>query len=149
MDSCAGLQKYQAIITCSYVMSNARDRRPTSAAKSARRRQCGWLALNVFTLWKIYLTTKGIKIGTSIEITNELCNLSYMPTEYSFQTMLWPLHWKEHQPLSRQRVMNGALSRSCGRVEKNFELSTTTTASMTPVLLWTSALNRTTTRSVK
>ncbi len=79
----------------------------------------------------------------------ELCNLSYMPTEYSFQTMWWPLHWKEHQPLSRQRVVNGALSRSCGRVEKNFELSTTTTASMTPVPIWTSALTRTTTRSVK
>jgi hypothetical protein len=29
--------------------------------------------------------------------------------------------------------MNGALSRSCGRIEKNFELSTTTTLSMTPV----------------
>jgi hypothetical protein len=38
--------------------------------------------------------------------------------------------------------MNGALSRSCGRVEENYELSTTTTASMTPVPVWTSALTR-------
>jgi hypothetical protein len=88
MDRCAGLQKYQDIITCSYVRSNARDRRQTSAAKSARRLPCGWLALNVFTLQKNYLTTKGIEFGTSIEITTGLCNLSFMPTEYSFQTML-------------------------------------------------------------
>jgi hypothetical protein len=51
--------------------------------------------------------------------------------------------------LSRQRVMNGALSRSRGRVEKNSELSMTTTASMTPVPVWTSALTRTTTCRVK
>ena len=86
MDRCAGLQKYQDIITCFYVRSTARDRRPASAAKSARRRPCGWLALNVFTLRKNYLTTKGIKIGISIEITTELCNPLYMATEYSFQT---------------------------------------------------------------
>jgi hypothetical protein len=36
-------------------------------------------------------------------------------------------------------MMNGALSRSCGRVEKDYELSTTTTASMTPVPVWTSS----------
>jgi hypothetical protein len=72
MDRCAGLQKYQDIITCSYVRSNARDRRP--AAKSARRGPCGWLALNVSTLRNNYLTTKGIEIGISIEITTELCN---------------------------------------------------------------------------
>jgi hypothetical protein len=36
-----------------------------------------------------------------------------------------------------------------GRVKKNFELSTTTTASMTPMPVWTSALTRTTTSSAK
>jgi hypothetical protein len=44
MDCCAGLQKYQVITTCSYVRSNARDRRPASAARSARKRPCGWLS---------------------------------------------------------------------------------------------------------
>ena len=86
MDRYAGLQKYQVIITGSYVRSNARDRRPASAAKGARRGPRGWLALNVYTLLKDYLTTKGIKIGISIEITTELCNPSDMLAEYSSQT---------------------------------------------------------------
>ncbi len=58
-----------------------RDRRPASAAKGARRGPCWWLALNVYTLRKSYLTTKGIKIGISIQITTELCNPSYMPAD--------------------------------------------------------------------
>ncbi len=69
MDRYAALQKYQDIVACSYVRSNARDRRPASAAKGARRGPCGWLALNVYTLQKHYLTKKGIKLGISIEIT--------------------------------------------------------------------------------
>jgi hypothetical protein len=40
MDRYAALQKYQDIVTCSYLRSNARDRRPASAAKGARRRPC-------------------------------------------------------------------------------------------------------------
>jgi hypothetical protein len=48
MDRYAEVQKYQVITTCSYVRSNARDRRPASAARSARRRPCGWLALDAF-----------------------------------------------------------------------------------------------------
>jgi hypothetical protein len=55
----------------------------------------------------------------------------------------------DDQPLLRQRVMNGALSRSCGKVEKKYDLSTTITASMTPVPVWTSALKITTTHSWK
>jgi hypothetical protein len=71
MDSYAALQKYQDIVACFYVRSNALDRRSASAAKGARRGPCGWLALNVYTLLKNYLTTRGIKLGISIEITTE------------------------------------------------------------------------------
>jgi hypothetical protein len=88
MDRFAALQKYQDIVTCSFqvVRSNVRDRRPALAAKGARRGPCGWLALNLYTLWKNYLITKGIKLGISIEITTELCHPSYTQAEYSSQT---------------------------------------------------------------
>ena len=59
--------------------------RETDDQPQPQRAQGGG-ALNVFTLRKNYLTTKGIKIGISIEITTELCNPSYMQAEYSSQT---------------------------------------------------------------
>ena len=76
MDRYAALQKYQDIVTCPHVRSNVRDQRPASAAKRARRRPCGWLALDESTLLKKYHTTKEIKIGISTEImiTIDLCH---------------------------------------------------------------------------
>ena len=48
---------------------------------------------------------------------------------------------------SRRRKLREALRRSWGRVKKNFELSTTTTAGLLPVPTRTSAMTRTITRS--
>jgi hypothetical protein len=52
-----------------------------------------------------------------------------------------------HHNLSRRCKLREALRRSWGRVEKNFELSTTTTAGLLPVPTRTSAITRTITRS--
>ncbi len=52
-----------------------------------------------------------------------------------------------HHSLSRRHKLREALRRSWGRVEKNFELATTTTAGLLPVPMRTSAMTRTITRS--
>jgi hypothetical protein len=63
--------------------------RPTT---NLSRKECKEAAVRVARPERVYSAEESsyyekIKIGTSIEITTELCNLSYMPTEYSFQTM--------------------------------------------------------------
>jgi hypothetical protein len=52
MDRFAALQKYQDIVACSYVRSNARDRQPASAVKGIRRGPCWHCVVRNFSEMK-------------------------------------------------------------------------------------------------
>ncbi len=80
MDHCAAPQKYKEILL--HVRFNVRDRRPASAAKGARSRTCGWLALDASILMKNYHTMRGTRIGISIEITRRSIRVVIPPFIY-------------------------------------------------------------------